>query len=38
MAALQGLPLSFSTNQFAPRERLPYWREVFGRAVLNLNI
>lgn len=38
MATQQGAPLSISTAQFAPQERLPYWREVFGRAVLNLDI
>lgn len=34
----QGLPITFSTNRLAPQDRLPYWREEFGRTVLNLNI
>ncbi len=34
----RALPLSISSEQLPPQERLPYWREVFGRTVLNLNI
>lgn len=38
MAAVQSLPLSISTDQFAPQDRLPFWHDVFGRTMLKLSI